>query len=51
MPNLIIDRQGQNCFGLYISPFNDSTLVLIKQKGEMMLMSTKEQYWPILRLI
>jgi hypothetical protein len=41
MPNLLVNREQQIAYGTFISAFNEYTLVIIRQKGEMVSIRTK----------
>lgn len=51
MANLLIDRDNMKCFGLFISMFNECSLLTFRQKGEMLSIGCKQNNWSIIRLI
>jgi hypothetical protein len=41
MPNLIVSQENQVSYGLFIFPFELCDLVIFRQRGEMLSVSTK----------
>jgi hypothetical protein len=51
MSNLLIDRDNFKCCGMFISLFNAVSFLQIRQKGELVSISSKTPNWPLIRLL
>jgi hypothetical protein len=51
MSNLLVDRENFKCCGMFISLFNAVTFLHIRQRGELVSVSSRTPNWALIRLL